>query len=72
MTYQIDKNFIFGLRKMVSKKSESFQDEFFRRIHVINEYTNLAGSAFDDFNTASNVALQMELENVWGEEEVNI
>ncbi len=69
--HPMEKNFIFGLRKMVSQKSDLFQDEFFRRIHIVNDYLNEAGTTFHDYNTAAGIALQMDTENIWGEDARN-
>ncbi len=72
--YPLDKSFILLLRKMVSRKSETYQDEFFSRIHILNDYLNMAGLSLKDPNTAVGIILQMDLENregIWGEEEVN-
>ncbi len=70
-SHNMEKNFMFGLRKMVSQKSDIFQDEFFRRAHLINKYLNEAGSTFHDYNTAAGIATQMEVENTWGKDECN-
>ncbi len=69
--HSMENNFVFGLRKMVSQKSEIFQDEFFKRIHIVNKYLNEAGSTFNDYNTAAGIAAQMEIENIWGKDEGN-
>ncbi len=69
--HPMEQNFIFRLRKMVSQKSDTFQDEFFRRAHVVNHYLNEAGGTFGDIGIAANIALEMDLEEAWGEDMVN-
>ncbi len=66
--HPMERNFIFSLRKMVSQKSDAFQDEFFRRIHIVNGYLNEAGTVFSDSSVAASVALQMDIEDRWGED----
>ncbi len=66
--HPMERNFIFSLRKMVSQKSDAFQDEFFRRIHIVNSYLNEAGTVFSDSSVAASVALQMDVEDRWGED----
>ncbi len=67
--YKMDRSFVRDLRKMTSLKTEEYQDEFFRRAHVINNYMNETGATFNSLNVAANVMLIMDLENIWGEEE---
>ncbi len=69
--HPMEQNFIFRLQKMVSQKSDIFQDEFFRRVHIINHYMNEAGGLFSDLSIAAKVALDMDLEEAWGEDIVN-
>ncbi len=71
VTYPMESDFIFSLHKMVAQKSEIFQDEFFRRVHIVNKYLNKAGTTFKDLSIAASITLCMELEEVWGEEEKN-
>ncbi len=69
--HPMEQNFTFRLRKMISQKSEPFQDEFFRRAHIINHYLNEAGGIFENLSVAAKVALDMDLEDIWGEDIVN-
>ncbi len=66
--HPMEKNFIFSLRKMVSQKSDTFQNEFFRRVHIVNDYLNEAGTIFNDTSVAAAMALQMNVEDKWGED----
>ncbi len=69
--HPMERNFILRLRKMVSQKSDAFQDEFFRRTHVINHYMLMSGGAFTDVGVAAGIALDMDLEDKWGRDVVN-
>ena len=67
----MERSFIHSLRRMTSLKSEEYQDEFFRRIHVINDYLNEAGTFFNSLEVAASVMLTMDMEGIWGEEDRN-
>ncbi len=69
--YPMERRFMNSLQKMTSLKSEKYQDEFFRRIHIINDYVNLDGTFFNDRSVAANVMVTMDQEQVWGEDIVN-
>jgi hypothetical protein len=58
----MEDRFLIELQKMVAHKSDSYQLEFFKRIHEINRYKNRIGCVFGSLNAAAIVAQQLDNE----------